>query len=658
MTDLPVCRWRQELTQGQLHCHSAKYCFSPNQVTAQFCLKCQVIDHEPPTSSLRAMPCVHLGKLLRSDDEATPADRDPQFVCAIHGTCQTTPLGLNCSIDDRSCVSCSDYASRDPFGPDSETMRNRAEQHLESIPPYPEGRYRGRGIVIVGDGKRFFASLYITIRALRHLGCTLPIQVWYLGRKREMPKKRQSLLKPFDVEFVDADALREHHPARCLDGWELKVFAALHSPFEELLFLDADSYPCRNPEFLFDREDYQARGAIFWPDLMGIDDRLNWTAFGVADPRRLGSIESGQFVIHKRISWQPLNLTWFYNDHSDYYYRYCHGDKHTFEVAWARCRQPFVMWQPQSYWNEVAIMQSDPDGAPLFVHRCRDKFRLEDHSYNTPQFHTLPAYYSSLPMEDECWTWLTELADVLEYERPNPGAVQIVKPKGPLNKAASRFAIATMYTREIAEYGEINSRALASYAKRHGYQLLVARDILDASRHPAWSKLLLIERFLVDHPKCEWLMWIDADAVITNPNQKLEDLIDDTVDFLVAIDAGESPINTGVFLIRNCAATLEMLRLAYTKIEYLSHPCWEQPALAKAMKECSATVRTRIVSRRLFNSFHNEHKVGDFIIHFAGCHHSMKLAGVTKAIEISGRPNRETPSKKRLRDNSVAKKRM
>ena len=33
----------------------------------------------------------------------------------------------------------------------------------------------------------YFASLFVTIRALRHVGCVLPIQVWYLGRNDEMP---------------------------------------------------------------------------------------------------------------------------------------------------------------------------------------------------------------------------------------------------------------------------------------------------------------------------------------------------------------------------------------------------------------------------------------------------------------------------------------
>ncbi len=177
-----------------------------------------------------------------------------------------------------------------------------------------------------------------------------------------------------------------------------------------MLFLDADCYPCRNPEFLFELEDYRARGAIFWPDALFRDPRLKWAAYGVADPKRPGSVESGQFVLHKRLSWRPLNLAWFYNDHSDYYYRYCYGDKHTFEVAWARCDQPFVMWGSLARWVEVAYVQVGPDGQPLFIHRCSDKFRLKAEPYSTPQVRSGQTFVPELPLEAECWNWLSDLS--------------------------------------------------------------------------------------------------------------------------------------------------------------------------------------------------------------------------------------------------------
>jgi len=408
MHALPVCRWRADAGPARHLCRSPRFVDAPNLVGEEFCRRCGYADQEAPPPP-RALPCVHLG--------GTPAGgaADPRpgsFGCTVHGACAPdgpadAPPGV------RRCAGCADYLAGDPFGPNSADMRRRADAFLDAVPAYPEGRYRGRGVVLAGGGERFFAALYVTVRALRHVGCRLPAQVWYLGRHDEMPADRRALLAPYGVDFVDADEVRRTHPARGLDGWELKVFAALHSPFEELLFLDADCYPCRDPEFLFDLADYRARGAIFWPDTMPHDHRLKWAAYGVADPKRPGSAESGQFVLDKRRCWRALNLAWFYNDHSDYYYRYGYGDKHTFEVAWARCGPPFVMWRPQAVWERVAYVHPGPDGVPLFVHRCADKFRFGRHTYVTRQNTPGGAFCAELPLERECWDWMAELAGLL-----------------------------------------------------------------------------------------------------------------------------------------------------------------------------------------------------------------------------------------------------
>ncbi|MBI1831108.1 MAG: hypothetical protein HYR84_06630 [Planctomycetes bacterium] len=365
----------------------------------------------------RNLPCVHLGSATGETRTCASCKGHVElkvFACAMHGACTPARVGELPGV--RNCQRCGDYLSREPFVADSAQMRQKADAFLAAIPDYPVDRYRGRGIVIAGGGEKFFASLYVTIRAVRHVGCRLPIQVWYLGRNDEMPADRQAILAPYGVECIDADVLRLQQtpsPAQKLNGWELKVFATLHSPFEEVLFLDADCYPCRDPEFLFDLADYRARGAIFWPDMATIDTRLKWPAFGVADPKRPGSVESGQYVLNKRAIWRPLNLAWFYNDHSDYYYRYCYGDKHTFEVAWTRCDTPFVMWTPNAVWEKVAYLHPGPDRETLFVHRCADKFRFDRHNYVTSQNHSAVSFQPTLPIERECWAWLNELSALL-----------------------------------------------------------------------------------------------------------------------------------------------------------------------------------------------------------------------------------------------------
>jgi len=55
-----------------------------------------------------------------------------------------------------------------------------------------------------------------------------------------------------DVFLVDATRVRERHPVRILNGWELKVYALLHSRFREVLLLDAYHVPVADPCFFFD----------------------------------------------------------------------------------------------------------------------------------------------------------------------------------------------------------------------------------------------------------------------------------------------------------------------------------------------------------------------------------------------------------------------
>lgn len=412
---LPVCRWRGESRGGQCLCRSAKFVAAPNWVQEDFCRTCYYIDHELPAPAPRHLPCLHLGDATGETVECPSCNGRVQlklFACTPHGQCTMARISADLP-GVRNCHRCADYLGRDPGSTDSGRMLRQANAFLASIPDYPAGQYAQRGVVIAGGGERFFASLYVTIRAVRHVGCTLPIQVWYLGRNDEMPADRQALLAPYGVECIDADEVRQQCPARNLNGWELKVFATMHSPFEEVLFLDADCYPCRNPEMLFDLADYRQRGAIFWPDMATFDRRLKWPAFGVADPKRPGSVESGQYLINKRHCWTPLNLAWHYNDHSDYYYRYCYGDKHTFEVAWTRCNMPFLMWSPTAVWDKIAYIHPGPDGKPLFVHRCADKFRFEHQQYVTRQNTKAPMFHASLPLESECWSWMAELAPLV-----------------------------------------------------------------------------------------------------------------------------------------------------------------------------------------------------------------------------------------------------
>jgi len=45
--------------------------------------------------------------------------------------------------------------------------------------------------------------------------------------------------------------------------------------------------------------------------------------------------------VDKSRCWQALRLCLWFNENSDFYYRYLHGDKDTFHLAFARLKTPF-----------------------------------------------------------------------------------------------------------------------------------------------------------------------------------------------------------------------------------------------------------------------------------------------------------------------------
>jgi hypothetical protein len=255
-----------------------------------------------------------------------------------------------------------------------ENVARLTDDFIRHIPDYP-GAFSGRGIVICAGGLKYSPSAWVLIRMLRHLGCSLPIEVWYRGDE-ERDESWMELVKPHGVECVDASEIRLQYPHSSLGGWELKPYAVLHSRFREVMLLDADNVPVRDPTYLFETPEYRDHGAMFWPDSgrMSANDPA-WQAFGV-EYRDERSFESGQMLIDKARCWRTLNLCNWYNEQSHYYYRIVYGDKDTFRFAWHRLGQQFAMPQREMGNLAFTLLQYDPTGNLIFQHRCADKWSL------------------------------------------------------------------------------------------------------------------------------------------------------------------------------------------------------------------------------------------------------------------------------------------
>jgi hypothetical protein len=72
---------------------------------------------------------------------------------------------------------------------------------------------------------------------------------------------------------------------------------------------------------------------------------------------------------------------------------------------------------------------------------------------------------------------------------------------------------------------------MQAYADRHGYDVIVDGEIIDATRPTSWSKLLAMRKYL---PSYDFLFYVDVDTIITNVDVRLEDIVDYGYDQILA----------------------------------------------------------------------------------------------------------------------------
>jgi Mannosyltransferase putative len=158
------------------------------------------------------------------------------------------------------------WASASPSFWSLETRKWRS--YVNSLSPYPSRNFQGRGIVMIGGNGKTLDLILITLRMLRELNCKLPVEVWHLPG--EITITDENVLKGLGAIPRDFGGRNVLIPMREIKGreknFQIKVAAWVNSAFEEIIALDSDVMPVRDPTYLFDTPEYQRTGQIFWPD--------------------------------------------------------------------------------------------------------------------------------------------------------------------------------------------------------------------------------------------------------------------------------------------------------------------------------------------------------------------------------------------------------
>lgn len=131
----------------------------------------------------------------------------------------------------------------------------------------PRDSYKGNGIVMVGGGK-FSLMAFLVIKTLRNLGTTLPVEVFIPPNDEGETEFCNKLLPKFNSKCVYISDILPQQMIEKFEfkGYQFKSIAIIASSFENLLLLDADNFPIKPLDDIFDAEPYRSTGLVMWPD--------------------------------------------------------------------------------------------------------------------------------------------------------------------------------------------------------------------------------------------------------------------------------------------------------------------------------------------------------------------------------------------------------
>jgi alpha 1,2-mannosyltransferase len=250
-----------------------------------------------------------------------------------------------------------------------------ARQMTSSLP----FRRRSRGIVMTA-GDSYVGIAITSLMMLRQTGTKLPVQLFVNNPTDQDRVDCASMVRALGAECVSMEGLWKATPLMArLEKYQYKVLSIISSGFQHVLFLDADCWPLKDPNRLFDTQPYSSHGLVTWQDFWYSTVSPHFydiaqLAPSVSDRKRTS--ESGVMLYDKARHASSLLLAAYYNYYGPkYYYRllsqggHGEGDKETFLHSALVMGNPFYevhtcvgrlgRWINGSF-EEVGMRQADP----------------------------------------------------------------------------------------------------------------------------------------------------------------------------------------------------------------------------------------------------------------------------------------------------------
>ena len=196
-----------------------------------------------------------------------------------------------------------------------------------------------------------------------------------------------------------------------------------------------------------------------------------------------------------------------------------------------------------------------------------------------------------------------------------------------------KIAIASMYNEDFKELAKITHTGnKVKYAEKHGYPISVKTNGFSPEENINFSKIRLIMQMF--NSDIDWVFWLDADAMITNFDIKLESFIDSDYHFIITED--NNGLNAGSFFIRNSPEGRNYFQDLLDNVHiYNRIEMYEQKWMWDTYEQYKDIIK--VVPQKLFNSFNyklypqykgrseGQWTPGDFVIHWPGLHYNERL---------------------------------
>lgn len=179
-----------------------------------------------------------------------------------------------------------------------------------------------------------------------------------------------------------------------------------------------------------------------------------------------------------------------------------------------------------------------------------------------------------------------------------------------------RVAVVTGHDAAQAAVAAVSSPNKAAYCRRHGYDFVDVTDGFDPGRPAAWSKLKFVRDRLAYY---DWVFWSDADSLVMRSDVPLEAFLDERYDVILTHDdlgVGVHHVNTGQFFVRNTPWAGRFLDEAWGQTDFLHDRLWENRAVIHLLERRDESRKVQVVTQRRFNSYPQNYRPGDFLIHF------------------------------------------